>query len=153
MMTKGVDYLDIAHLLPPIPRMLLNTFPDPTLLRADKSPDCTWTAVHFFRSGPSDRLMDFGEAVQEIEAIYEPATDDARFGDLLTFVKGEDERPIHVAVYIAADIAFTKNGNGLFVPWVLMRISDIEKLYSKDRPVSIKRSRLVPDGIISRARC
>ena len=141
-MTPGVDYIDIAHLLPPMPRMLLNTFPDPTLLRANKSPDCTWTVVHFFRSEASSRLMDFGEAVREMDAAYEPTTDDAKFGDLLSFVQGEDDQPIHAAVYIAGDIAFTKNGNGLFVPWVLMRIPDIVKLYSKDQPVHIKRLRL-----------
>jgi hypothetical protein len=141
-MTKGVDYLDVAHLLPPMPRMLLNTFPDPTLMRANKSPDCTWTAVHFFRSEPSSRMLDMGSAAQEIEAMYEPVTDAARFGDLLSFVQVEDSQPIHVAVHIAGDIAFTKNGNGLFVPWVFMRTPDILRLYSKDQPVRIETLRI-----------
>lgn len=90
--------------------------------------------------------MDFGEAVREIDAAYLPATGEPKFGDLLTFVTGEDEQPIHAAVYIAGDIAFTKNGNGLFVPWVLMRIPDIIKLYSKDSPIKINRLRFVHSG-------
>ena len=87
-------------------------------------------------------MLDIGAAVREIETMYEPTSDTAKFGDLLSFVRTENGQPIHSAIHVAGDIAFTKNGNGLFVPWVLMRTSDILALYAEHGPLRIERLRI-----------
>lgn len=42
---------------------------------------------------------------------------------------GKDQA-VHAAVYIADDIVFTKNGNNIRQPWILMRLKNLIAAYS-----------------------
>jgi hypothetical protein len=55
-------------------------------------------------------------------------TKPTRYGDLI-FLTNENGQIIHSAVYIAADLVFTKNGNNFKEPWVLMRMKDLLQTY------------------------
>jgi hypothetical protein len=49
---------------------------------------------------------------------------------------GEDIRTVHMCVYVADDIVFTKNGYAPREPWVLMRERDMMIHYSPKKPLS-----------------
>ena len=144
MFTEGVDSLDIAHFLPPTPRKLLNTFPDPISLHDGKYPDCFWTALNFFRVEASDRLFDCQAAMREVNEDYEAASGEPEFGDLIVLLPSESRAPLHAAIYIAADIVFTKNGRGLYSPWVMMRKDDMIGLYARTQTIQVERFRQRP---------
>lgn len=128
--TRGVDTVDLLHLLPPVPRRLLNTY----ALERDRlhqmSPDCYWAAMNFFEPTASSRYLDeniprsyyFTDRFFEVEPPYE-------FGDVLLLVDLENDRFIHSYVYIADDIVYTKNGSGKFFPYVLMKQGDMMTRY------------------------
>jgi hypothetical protein len=129
--TQGVEYLDIAHLLPPTARKLLNTFPELRSMRAGNMPDCLWTAANFFRVEASDRMLNPVAAARELMSLYEPVDGERRFGDLIMLIPDENPIPVHAAIYIADDIVFTKNGYSMFKPWVLMRIDRMMQVFSR----------------------
>ena len=52
----------------------------------------------------------------------------AAFGDVILFRDAKAES-VHMCVYIADDIVFTKNGAHYFQPWVLMRFADVVARY------------------------
>jgi hypothetical protein len=50
-------------------------------------------------------------------------------GDILVFVD-KNENALHSCVFVADDIVFTKNGNNLATPWILMTLEDLSKIYT-----------------------
>jgi hypothetical protein len=52
----------------------------------------------------------------------------AAFGDVMLLRDAKTE-PLHMCVYIADDIVFTKNGAHYFQPWALMRYADVLARY------------------------
>jgi hypothetical protein len=52
-------------------------------------------------------------------------------GDLVLIIRG-GTNVLHSAVYLADDIAFTKNGNNANQPWTLMRLKDLLATYDQD---------------------
>jgi hypothetical protein len=63
-----------------------------------------------------------------------------RFGDVLCFL--EDGEGLHTCVFIADDIVFTKNGESLMAPWVLMQLKDVESIYRRSSATRIQGYRL-----------
>lgn len=123
--------IDVAHLLPAFARKYLYTFPTPPSdLSSTKWPDCNWTAFNFFREVPDDRFYDFDVCGNELMQNYTKVRE-ATFGDLIVFYR-PDGLPIHVVVYIADDIVFTKNGSSTFHPWTLMKWDDLISDYTLD---------------------
>ena len=114
--------ISLLYLLPRFARERLYTFPMPTQA-GDVKMDCHWTALNFFNDEPDDRLQDNAYASAFIKEHFYQIGKPSMCGDLvfLTNPKGE---VIHSAVYIAADICFTKNGINPGQPWVLMRLPD-----------------------------
>jgi hypothetical protein len=43
----------------------------------------------------------------------------------------------HVAVYVANDILFTKNGNSYSLPWMYMGMEELKDFYARPLPVKI----------------
>jgi hypothetical protein len=41
-----------------------------------------------------------------------------------------DGNALHSCVYIADDIIYTKNGENMAAPWLLMKIGDVKRIYS-----------------------
>ena len=46
----------------------------------------------------------------------------------------EGDRAVHMCVYIAADIVYTKNGGHPYQPWILMKLDDLMVQYASDKP-------------------
>jgi hypothetical protein len=116
----GYD-LDAVHLLPPSVRALVYTYPAPDVA-AER--DCFWTAVRFLeRTGPSPGLAEIQRELSRLVRVEGPL----QLGDVLLFSsRGE---LVHAAVYLAADVYFTKNGGHFSVPWLFARREDLLDLY------------------------
>ena len=56
------------------------------------------------------------------------------FGDLMALVDPAGNL-IHLCVYVADNVVFTKNGGNPGQPWVLMKIPDMLPLYSGEAPL------------------
>ncbi|MCB1227505.1 MAG: hypothetical protein KDK99_16930 [Verrucomicrobiales bacterium] len=120
-----VERIDVVHLLPPTPRMLLYTFPSLASAVTGELKDCHWTSTNFFREVPEGVISEWAVRGERMFAEMEPATGEPRFGDTIVLYERETDRILHSMTYIAADVVFTKNGNSLFRPWVLMRYADV----------------------------
>ena len=125
---KGGATVGIAALLPPLPRGLLNRYPnagDPI----EAHSDCFWTSLNFLADRPSERVDDPAYVADMLRTQYRPTGAAPKLGDLMVLV---DERnaPVHAGVYVADGFVFTKNGYGLLHPWTLMKVSSMVSLYT-----------------------
>lgn len=128
LQTKGLSHLDILHLLPPLPRKLLYTYPDISYTTEGRLPDCHWTSLNFFNLNPQPFLLDMRLATSLVKQDFDKVEPPYRYGDVLMFIT-PDGQAVHSATYLADDILFTKNGSNLLTPWLLMRLPDLAKLY------------------------
>jgi hypothetical protein len=122
--TPGGASLDITHLLPPFARMRVYTYPFPSEDPWHNRRDCAWTSMNFFNREPDDRFYDFAATRETIARDYYPIQDEPAFGDIVWFSDAGGQT-LHIAVYIAADIVFTKNGATFNEPWTLMEMKDL----------------------------
>ncbi len=127
---REVEYLDVTHLLPPLPRKLLNTFPALEMGEEGSYPDSFWTALNFFSVEPNNWSLSHGFAAGLLETNYDSVQGPARFGDIVVLYRKKDNRVVHMAVYIAGDICFTKTGSGLRHPWILKRLGEWKEVNS-----------------------
>lgn len=128
--TPGVTGLDLVHLLPPLARKLLYTYPDLSMVVEGKLPDCHWTALNFFNNNPQTIYLEELFAASGLLTDFDMIDEPYKFGDLLVFVTSE-MNAFHSCVYLAADIVYTKNGRSLFAPWIALHLSDVMRLYSE----------------------
>ena len=145
-----LETLDLIHLLPPLPRKVLHTFPDGGF--APLQANCFWMSLNFFNPVPDLRYLpgadDFGQAVSEamqaLQRDYVPVRPPFRFGDVIAlFSDSETSRElVHMVVYIADNIVLTKNGRVPTSPFVLMTFGDIEKTYPWPMPLNVRGYRL-----------
>lgn len=130
--------LDVIHLLPPVARQIVYTYP-----LADgvgEKRDCHWTVINFFEESKNDRFLDHREIATEIGKNYVSAEKPEKFGDVLMFTPdGTDV--LHSCVYIAADMVFTKNGMGVHQPWTIATLQDVTSIYG-DMKILVKRRKL-----------
>jgi len=120
--------ISLLYLLPRFARERLYTFPLPQQ-PGDPKMDCHWTALNFFNDVPDDRLQDNAYASARIKEAFYQIGKPSRCGDLI-FVTNAKGEVIHSAVYIAADICFTKNGINFGQPWILMRMDRLSDVYT-----------------------
>lgn len=125
--------ISLVKLLPPIPSTDIYTYPFPSLKPEDQHKDCRWTSLNFFRDVPDDRLTDPKVVMQTLLTDYYPVLSDARYGDLVMLAKPNGDI-IHVAVYIAADIVYTKNSDNFLDPFILMTIPDMLNHFASKIP-------------------
>jgi hypothetical protein len=128
----GGTVMNIMALLPPGPASRLNDYP--TLPSAPSNHpvpvhDCHWTSLNFFRDTADEEAVDGAGFARKISEDYFPVINDPRYGDILVFSRPDGEI-VHSAVFIADDIAFTKNGATSIFPWMLSTIPDLQKQYS-----------------------
>lgn len=134
-------YLDIVHLLSPIERELLNTYHVPA--GDTPFPSCFWTAFNFGADEPDPRFLVppgfTGEhealAWRELTERYDPIAAPGRLGDIIAYRRRGGDTVAHVCVFLAGDLALTKNGYNFSKPWCLSRIADIDALYLTDPAV------------------
>lgn len=134
----GGGRVDVINLLPPLPRVLLNTYPG----RADDDRNCFWTALNFMATEPDDRLKDIEVIVQERYTRYEVVTDAPRLGDVYEFGSFEDALG-HMAVHIADGIVFTKNGRSAARPWTLATLESVREQYASNEGAFVRRLRRI----------
>ena len=125
--TRGVEKLDVIHLLPPAARKRLYTFP-----ALEEQVDCHATSLEFCGIFPDIQTVRSGQWVDAFKTYLTPAKGDLCFGDVIVLFNQETDKPIHSAIYIAGDILFTKNGLLPYRPWSFMFWSDILSLYGFD---------------------
>ena len=130
----GGDALDLAHLLPPMPRkrLYMYSLPDDDPL-ADKR-DCFWTSLNFLNEPSVDDFVMPDKALAALDAHYEMISEASRFGDIVVLFSERQRQPVHAASYLADGLVFTKNGRSLRVPWVVMKKPDMVGYYTAIAP-------------------
>jgi hypothetical protein len=121
--------IDLVNMLPPIPSSDIYTYAFPSLDPKAQLKDCRWTALNFFKYVPDDRFTDSEVVRQTLLTDYYPVMSDLRYGDLVTLSK-PDGTIVHVAVYLAADVVYTKNSGNFLDPFMLMSVSDMVDHFS-----------------------
>lgn len=128
--TRGVSSVDLLHLLPPVPRRLLNTYALEQDLVSANAPDCYWAAMNFFESTASNRYLDDQLARSYyFQELFERVRPPFQFGDVNVIFNPGANQFVHSYITIADDIIYTKNGSGRFFPYVLMRREDMLTRY------------------------
>lgn len=128
-------YLDIVHLLSPLEREFLNTYFEPA--EPTLTPSCFWTAFNFGAEEPDARFLvipgiwtEHQElAGRELAANYRPIPAPARLGDIIAYRRKGSAEMLHVCVFVADSIVFTKNGYTFSKPWILSRLDNVDALY------------------------
>jgi hypothetical protein len=125
--------IGLVYLLPQFARQRLYTFPMPSR-PGDPSMDCHWSTMNFFNDVPDDHFTDPVYTVKYLESNYYQIAKPTKYGDVILFLDGDTSNAIHSAVYLADDIVFTKNGNNMAQPWMLMHLKDLVTKYQSDGP-------------------
>lgn len=131
----GGSTINVSYFLPPFARLRLYTYPnprDPNIVRED----CFWSAMNFFNTTPDDGYFNPDYTRKTLLSDCTKVDGAKKFGDLLMLL-GHDGQALHMCVYLADDVVFTKNGANTQQPWVLMRISEMLAEYEKDKPFQI----------------
>src|SRR5262249_27866084 len=128
--------LNVAYALPPFARQRLYTFAAPVGKAESRTMNCHWSTLNFFNDQPDDRMADPTYAVPYVENNFWVIAHPSRYGDRIFLLNSSGEA-VHSAVYIADDIVFTKNGQGIAQPWLLMHMKDMLSYYSSLEPVSV----------------
>ncbi|MDB6116228.1 MAG: hypothetical protein JWO08_9 [Verrucomicrobiaceae bacterium] len=128
---QGMGSIDLTHLLPPMARTYLYTFPTLESGAEGRLPDCQWTALNFFHSTPHDYFLDARLTATHLTEAYETVEGPYRYGDVLEFIDGRGDAQ-HACVFLADNIVFTKNGEGMIKPWIMMWLADVKKLYQRE---------------------
>jgi hypothetical protein len=139
--TEGANKLDVIHLLPSLARRFLYGYPPMELAVLGRMPDCHWTSLNFFNYKPREYYLDTRLATTAVLENYNRIEAPFEFGDVLMFLNAQGNA-IHSCVYIADDIVYTKNGENIASPWLLMKIGDVQRIYSYEGQTSVQGFRL-----------
>jgi hypothetical protein len=122
--------IDIVHLLPAFARNTLYRYPRITAADLNRPviANCLWSSLNFFRDDPDDRYLEPEVAIDALRTQYYIVEHGYQLGDIVAFLDDEGDL-LHVAVYVAEDMAFTKNGTSPNAPWTLMSIPHIKDYY------------------------
>jgi hypothetical protein len=127
--------LDIIHLLPPVARQIVYTYPLED--GAGEKRDCHWTAMNFFEESKNDKYLDLQEIALELESHYVNVEKPEKFGDIIMFTPDGND-VLHSCVYLAADMVFTKNGMGIHQPYTIASLQEVASIYA-DMKIIVKR--------------
>jgi hypothetical protein len=126
---RDVGSLDLMHLLPPLARKLVNSYPPLELGMHGRMPDCHWSSLNFFNYEAQECYLNTRLAASHLLESYETVEAPYRYGDKLFFIDGPNGGSYHSCVYIADDIVFAKNGDNAANPWILTRLEDQKQVY------------------------
>lgn len=122
--------IDPSNFFPPIPNNYLYEFPSAADGMQGVFPDGIWTSLHFFDTAPNDPAFETADTAELLNRKFEKASPPLQFGDLLLFSDSQTGALVHACVFIADDIAFTKNDRSVLTPWILMKIENIQARFS-----------------------
>jgi hypothetical protein len=122
--------IDIVHLLPSFARNRLYRYPKLTTSDLNKPllANCLWSSLNFFRLEPDDRFLDVETALTSLREDYHIIEHGYQLGDIVGFLNSQGNL-FHVAVYIADDLVFTKNGMSPVSPWTIMPLQRVKDYY------------------------
>jgi hypothetical protein len=123
--------IDIVHLLPVFARNHLYRYPKITTADFDRPllANCLWSALNFFSTAPDDRFLDVDVALNSLRSDYYVIESGFQLGDIIAFLD-EGGNLFHMAVYLADDMVFSKNGTSPMAPWAIQSIEEIKDYYS-----------------------
>jgi len=99
--------------------------------------DCFWSAMNFFSDEPDNRFFDSDHTQTILRTDYDKVREgEKQFGDILLLL-GPANKALHMCVYVADDVVFTKNGANTIQPWVLMKMSEMLGTYEPERPFEV----------------
>ena len=128
--------INISYFLPSFARLRLYTYPRPEDSQNLRQ-DCFWSAMNFFNEKPDDRLFDANFKDKQLLSEYHRVPEkEKQFGDLLMLL-GPGQNALHMCVYLADDVVFTKNGANVIQPWVLMKVPEMLAIYQRLKPYDI----------------
>lgn len=139
--TEDVAAIDIIHLLPSMARRYLYTYPPMELAMMGRMPDCHWTSLNFFNHFARQYFLDTRLAAAHVLENYDRVSPAYEYGDVLMFLDSQGQA-IHSCVYIADDIVYTKNGENLVSPWLLMKLDDVKSIYFPENEGAIQGFRM-----------
>jgi len=130
-----IRYLDIIHLLSPVEREFVNTYFMPS--EPSLTPSCFWTAFNFGEDEPDDRFLVVPGvwteqrelAWQVLNEKFDRISTPNHVGDIIGYRRAGAEALEHVCVFLADDLAYTKNGYAFSAPWCISRIQEIDEMY------------------------
>lgn len=125
---KANERLSIGYFLPPFARVRLNTFPDPATDPMAIRQDCFWSAMNFFNEAPDPQFYDQQNTIRALRDEFYITKEQPVFGDRI-MLTDKNDMALHMCVYIADGVVFTKNGADYKAPWVLMKLTDMLALY------------------------
>lgn len=132
--------INLSYFLPPFARLRLYTYPNPRDPNIGRQ-DCFWSSMNFFNRVADNRFFNSDFTRQTLETDYTRVRDGSRqFGDLILLL-GNGDQALHMCVYIADDVVFTKNGANTQQPWVLMKLPEMLGQYERDKPYEVRAYR------------
>ena len=84
--------------------------------------------MNFFNSRPNRSFLEPTNVVKTLTAEYTVVKDKPVFGDILALLDAHNNY-IHMCIYIADDVVFTKNGGHFYRPWILMKFAELQESY------------------------
>ena len=152
MRQPGEQTINIMHLLPPLARSRLYTYPaHPGSDRFARRRDCHWTSLNFFNAVSDDNFVKGTSVSDGFKKDMHHIDGDLQLGDIIEFVDSR-KAPVHSAVYIAGDLFFHKCGAKSSSPWALTRRKDLDNYYplhEKLEVVYYRRKGLQPASIVT----
>jgi len=133
--------LDLVHIMPPLARKLLYTYPGPENASQGILPDCHWTSLNYFNYEPHGYLLDSGLATSKVLEDYEEVSTPYRYGDILFFIDTVTGDAFHSCIYLAEVLVFTKNGRNQMAPWIISTQEDTARIYLSARSGRIQAYR------------
>jgi hypothetical protein len=133
----GGGPLNVSYLLPPFARVRLYTYAKPATDPTATRQNCFWTALNFFNEKPDPQFVSAERARGVLEADYFKTEQSAIYGDVIALVDADD-KVVHMCIYLADDVVFTKNGIDDMQPWVLMKVADMMRYYVAWAPVQMR---------------
>ena len=128
--------INISYFLPSFARLRLYTYPRPDDATGLQQ-DCFWSAMNFFNETPDNRLFDATFKDQQLlTEYYRVPEKEKQFGDLLMLLSPHRDA-LHMCVYLADEVVFTKNGANAIQPWVLMKVPEMLAIYQRLKPYEI----------------
>ena len=132
----GGSSANLSFFLPPFARLRLYTYPNPRDPNVTHE-DCFWSAMNFFNSEPDNGFFDPEYIQKVLRSDYARVRDGSQqYGDVLMLL-GRENKALHMCVYVADDVIFTKNGMNTQQPWVLMKLPEMLGEYELEKPFVI----------------